>query len=88
MILLYGSDGARCSDDSTVLSVYLCKLLMYRRPSSDVPAPPSDLAVEEEGSRHVVIAWTPPQESEALVTAYLITCLAQHASGRSGSSHV
>ncbi|XP_042226887.1 Down syndrome cell adhesion molecule-like protein Dscam2, partial [Homarus americanus] len=39
----------------------------------DVPGPPSGVTVAEEGSRHLTLTWTPPQDSNAPITAYLVT---------------
>ncbi|XP_045105879.1 Down syndrome cell adhesion molecule-like protein Dscam2 isoform X1 [Portunus trituberculatus] len=44
----------------------------------DVPASPSGLAVGEEGSRHLTLSWTPPEDSNAPITAYIISFDAQH----------
>ncbi|XP_050729970.1 cell adhesion molecule Dscam2-like isoform X1 [Eriocheir sinensis] len=44
----------------------------------DVPGPPSGLAVGEEGSRHLTLSWMPPEDSNAPITAYIITFDAQH----------
>ncbi|XP_069947115.1 cell adhesion molecule Dscam2 isoform X1 [Cherax quadricarinatus] len=39
----------------------------------DVPDPPSGVTVAEEGSRHLTLTWTSPQDSNAPITAYLVT---------------
>ncbi|XP_063888647.1 cell adhesion molecule Dscam2-like [Scylla paramamosain] len=39
----------------------------------DVPAPPSAVRVGERGSRHLLVTWTPPEDSNAPITAYVIT---------------
>ncbi|KAK8753149.1 hypothetical protein OTU49_002817, partial [Cherax quadricarinatus] len=47
----------------------------------DVPAPPSGVSVTEEGSRHLTISWTPPADSNAPITTYLVTYDAQQSPG-------
>ncbi|XP_069972795.1 cell adhesion molecule Dscam1 isoform X4 [Penaeus vannamei] len=39
----------------------------------DVPGPPSGVGVEEEGSRHLTLTWTPPEDSNAPISAYIVT---------------
>ncbi|KAK3858057.1 hypothetical protein Pcinc_035719, partial [Petrolisthes cinctipes] len=39
----------------------------------DVPGPPSGVRVEEEGPRHLTLTWTPPEDSNAPITAYIVT---------------
>ncbi|KAK4287145.1 hypothetical protein Pmani_039780, partial [Petrolisthes manimaculis] len=39
----------------------------------DVPGPPTGLTVGEEGSRHLTLTWTPPEDSNAPISAYIVT---------------
>ncbi|XP_071517586.1 cell adhesion molecule Dscam2-like isoform X2 [Panulirus ornatus] len=43
----------------------------------DVPGPPSGVGVAEEGPRHLTLTWTPPEDSNAPITAYHVTFDAQ-----------
>ncbi|XP_037792633.1 Down syndrome cell adhesion molecule-like protein Dscam2 [Penaeus monodon] len=39
----------------------------------DVPGPPSGVGVVEEGARHLTLTWTPPEDSNAPISAYIVT---------------
>ncbi|XP_069167807.1 cell adhesion molecule Dscam2 isoform X2 [Procambarus clarkii] len=54
----------------------------------DVPGPPSGVTVTEEGSRHLSLTWTPPQDSNAPITAYIVTYDGQQSPGLSGPREV
>ncbi|XP_071541356.1 cell adhesion molecule Dscam2-like [Panulirus ornatus] len=39
----------------------------------DVPGPPSGVTVVEEGSRHMTLTWNSPEDSNAPISAYLVS---------------
>ena len=39
----------------------------------DVPGVPRDLKILEDGSRHLVLSWSTSDNSNAVITAYIIT---------------
>ncbi|KAK7082481.1 hypothetical protein SK128_000210 [Halocaridina rubra] len=39
----------------------------------DVPGSPLGLGVSEEGSRHLTLSWTPPEDSNSPISAYLVS---------------
>ncbi|XP_066948108.1 cell adhesion molecule Dscam2-like isoform X4 [Macrobrachium rosenbergii] len=43
----------------------------------DVPGPPSGVGVSEESSRYLTLTWTPPEDSNAPISAYLVTFTSQ-----------
>lgn len=49
--------------------------------STDVPGPPSGVEVAEVGPQHLAVTWTTPQDSNAPITAYIVTVEPQSSAG-------
>ena len=60
-----------------MLSALHCNYFSF----ADVPGPPSGIEVEEVGPQHLVLTWTSPQDSNAPITAYIITLEPQSSAG-------
>ncbi|XP_050724052.1 cell adhesion molecule Dscam2-like [Eriocheir sinensis] len=52
----------------------------------DVPGPPSGVEVAEVGPQHLAVTWTSPQDSNAPITAYIVTVEPQSSAAGSGGA--